>query len=270
MPFIVSSSPATSAAASRKRPASSAGTATVIEYDATYSRADWSNHRLRPVVRRSSSRAPASRRALTSVAARSSTTCRALCGRRPARLHAEREHRPVRRRRGARRPRHRHRPHDLRARHAHGASQVANHLVARWEGGPGRISFPGSLFRRSSEHAHLHPESQRDPARVARRQRRRSRARPHVHRDRPRPARQAQADLRPAPRHRRPRRHRQRQEGRPDRGQGRARSASGATAATRAASSRRATASCSPASPRTPSARPSRACSRRARSAARC
>ena len=50
------------------------GTLTVTVYDAEYSRSVWSNHRLSPVVRRSSSRAPASRRALTRVAARSSTS----------------------------------------------------------------------------------------------------------------------------------------------------------------------------------------------------
>ena len=64
--------------------------------DATYDRSDWSNHRLSPVVRRSSSRAPVSRRALTSVAARSSTTSIAAAadGRRDC--TPERQHGPVR------------------------------------------------------------------------------------------------------------------------------------------------------------------------------
>ena len=113
------------------------------------------------------------------------------------------------------------------------------HRPARDVGGPSRaaVSLPGSFrgpswpgtagsaaVRRNrirplhaSESLEtdedLHPESQRDPARVARRRRRGDGPRSPGHRGRPGVARQAQADVRPAHRHRRPRRHRQRRQG---------------------------------------------------------
>ena len=132
----------------------------------------------------------------------------------------------------------------------------------------GRLAARGA--QKACRHAYVLPESQRDRPRLARDRRRRPGARPPLHRGGPAPARQAQADLRAPHRHRRPRDHLnaskvvltsgkadakevvplQRLPGRPE--------------------ARDATPTCSPASPPTPSAARSAACSPRARSAARC
>ena len=85
------------------------------EYDATYARSDWSNHRLSPVVRRSSSPAPASRQGADQRRGPLVDDGHRRLGRRSAGLHAERQHGPIGSHRGARRPGHRHGPRRARS-----------------------------------------------------------------------------------------------------------------------------------------------------------
>ena len=91
---------------------------------------------------------------------------------------------------------------------------AARIVAGRLGAADSRADSPSIRKSKGTRRAHVHPESQRDRACLARRRRRGPGARSHGHRGRPHPPRQAQADLRPAHRHRRPRDHHQRRQGR--------------------------------------------------------